>query len=416
MTTTDTSAMNPLPPLLFPDDLQFWYETLRWLGLAAYGGADFGEVVTTARRISAGLYDSWYEQWAATAERVEAEARGQLAAGHQVSGHDGLLRAATYWRSAEFFTRDRDPDPRGWAAYEASVRCFVGAAALMSPAVAPVTIPFEGTALNGYLYQPPGGGPAATCVMHGGFDSTAEEWHHVGALAARQRGYTVITFDGPGHPGPHYRDGLVFRPNWETVVSPVIDWAAARPEVDPARIALFGLSMGGGLAPRAAAFEPRLAALVCIDGIYDIGQAYTERLGLGADTERRLTAGTDPEFDAALAKLMHTSSKVRWACRQGMWSFGVATPRAYLAASLAYTLRGGIAEKITCPVFAGRAESDFQFLGQPEELMEHLTAPATLASFTDAEGAGAHCQVGAQRLLCARMLDWLDETLGTRLS
>src|SRR6516165_11903988 len=108
---------------------------------------------------------------------------------------------------------------------------------------------------------------------------------------------------------------------------------------------------------------------------------------------------------------MQTSSKVRWACRQGMWSFGVRTPRAYLAASLAYTLGGGIAEKITCPVFVGRAESDFQFLGQPEELMAHLTAPATLASFTDAEGAGAHAQAGAQRLMSARMLDWLDETL-----
>ena len=155
MTTTDTSAMNPLPPLLFPDDLQFWYETLRWLGLAAYGGADFGEVVTTARRISAGLYDSWYEQWAATAQRVEAEARGQLAAGHQVSGRDGLLRAATYWRSAEFFTRDGDPGPRGRAAYQASVGCSADAAALMSPAVTPVTIPFEGKALPGYLYQPP---------------------------------------------------------------------------------------------------------------------------------------------------------------------------------------------------------------------------------------------------------------------
>ena len=53
----------------------------------------------------------------------------------------------------------------------------------MSPAVTPVTIPFEGTALNGYLYQPPGGGAQATCIMHGGFDSTAEEWHHIGALA-----------------------------------------------------------------------------------------------------------------------------------------------------------------------------------------------------------------------------------------
>ena len=94
-----------------------------------------------------------------------------------------------------------------------------------------------------------------------------------------------------------------------------------------------------------------------------------------------------------------------------MWSFGVDTPRAFLAASLAYHLRDGVAEKITCPVFVGRGESDEFFLGQPEELMQHLTAPATLASFTDAEGAGAHCQAGAQRLLCARMLDWLDETL-----
>jgi len=407
MNTTDTTAMRPL---LFPDDGQFWYETLRAMGHTAYGGADIGEVVTTAQRITAGDYDSWYEQWAATAQRVEAEARAQLAAGHQVSAHDGLLRAATYWRSAEFFTRDADPDPRGRAAYEASVRCFADAAALMSPAVTPVKIPFEGTSLPGYLYQPPRGGPQATLIMHTGFDGWAEELHHCGALAAQQRGYTVLTFEPPGTGKPCY-DGLVFRPDWESVVSPVIDWAVARPEVDPGRIALFGLSMGGGLAPRAAAFEPRIAALVCIDGVYDIGQAYTARLGLGADTERRLTAETDPELDAALAQVMHTSSQVRWAFRQGMWSFGVRTPRAFLAASLAYTLRGGIAEKITCPVFVGRAESDEFFRGQPEELMQHLTAPATLASFTDAEGAGAHCQVGAQHLLAARMLDWLDDTL-----
>ena len=130
------------------------------------------------------------------------------------------------------------------------------------------------------------------------------------------------------------------------MVSPVIDWAAARPEVD------------------AAAFEPRIAALICIDGIYDIGQAYTAPLGLGADTERRLTAEADPELDAALAQVMHTNSQVRWACRQGMWSFGVRTPRAYLAASLAYNLRDGIAEKITCPVFVGRGRSEERRVGK----------------------------------------------------
>lgn len=397
-------------PLLFPDDVSFWFETLRVLGHIAYGGADFGETVTTAQRITSGDYDSWYEQWAATAGRIEAEARAAQRAGHTVSAHDGLLRAATYYRSAEFYTRDVVPDPRGRPAYERSVRCFQDAAALMSPAVLPVMIPFENTALNGYLYQPSSDTPAPTLIMFNGFDGVAEEFHTTDALAARQRGYTVVTFDGPGHAGPRYRDGLPFRPDWETVVTPVIDWAVQRPEVDAERIALLGNSMSGGLAPRAAAFEPRIGALICIDGVYDIGQAYTSHLGSGADAEQRLRTADDDEINAIAHKMMAADPMIRWAIRQGMWSFGVDTPKAFLQASLAYHLRDGIAERISCPVFVGCAESDEFFRGQPEELAAHLKAP-TLVTFTDAEGAGAHCQVGAQRLLNARMLDWLDQTL-----
>jgi hypothetical protein len=128
-----------------------------------------------------------------------------------VPGSDGLLRAATYWRSAEFFARDADPDPRGRDAYEAGVGCFADADALMTPAETPVRIPFEGTALNGYLYRPPRGGPQATLIMHTGFDGWAGELHHTGALAAQQRGCTVITFDGPGqHAG---RDGRAAAPD-----------------------------------------------------------------------------------------------------------------------------------------------------------------------------------------------------------
>ena len=399
-----------MQPLLFPDNLSFWFETHRVLGHIAYGGADFGETVSTAQRITSGDYDSWYDEWIATAQRVEQEARSQLSAGHRVSAHDGLLRAATYFRTAEFFTRDVTPDPRGRPTYERSVQCFRDAVVLTSPAVKPVMIPFEHTSLNGYLYQPPGDGPRPTLVMHNGFDGTAEELHTKEALAAQQRGYTVLTFDGPGQPGPRYRDGLAFRPDWETVVSPVIDWAVERPEVDAERIALFGNSMGGELAPRAAAFEPRIRALICIDGVYDIGQAFTAPLGLGAQTEEWLSTASEDEADE-MAQKMNVNPVVRWAVRQGMWSFGVDTPRAFLQASLAYHLRDGIAERISCPVFVGRGESDEFFAGQPEQLAQHLTAPMTLANFTDAEGAGAHCQVGAQRLLCARMLDWLDETL-----
>jgi alpha-beta hydrolase superfamily lysophospholipase len=90
------------------------------------------------------------------------------------------------------------------------------------------------------------------------------------AAAATRRGYNCIAFDGPGQ-GAVLRDqGLTFRPDWETVVSAVIDAALERPEVDPDRIALMGTSLGGFLAARAAAFEHRLAALILHDAIFDI--------------------------------------------------------------------------------------------------------------------------------------------------
>jgi dienelactone hydrolase len=141
---------------------------------------------------------------------------------------------------------------------------------LLEPAIEPVEIPFEGTTLPGYLYRGvPSGVPSPTLVAHNGFDGGAEEMHFFGAAAAAERGFTVLTFDGPGQPGTLHRRGLAFRPDWENVVAPVLDFALKLPEVDRERVALLGVSMGGVLAPRAAAFERRLAAVIAWDGVYD---------------------------------------------------------------------------------------------------------------------------------------------------
>jgi predicted alpha/beta-fold hydrolase len=87
------------------------------------------------------------------------------------------------------------------------------------------------------------------------------------------------------------------------------------------------------------------------------------------------------------------------------------TPREYMAASLDYTLAGGVAEAIVCPTLVCEAEDDVFFAGQPELLYDHLTCPKTLLRFTTAEGAGAHCQVSALRLAFVRIYDWLDDVL-----
>ncbi|MER6262926.1 alpha/beta fold hydrolase [Streptomyces sp900105245] len=399
--------------LLFPNNIQFWYETLRSMSHIAYGGADFGEVVSTGERIVEGDYDSWYVEWLATADRVSGEAEKALAAGHRVSARDGFLRASNYYRSAEFFLHGQPCDPRHDHAYDRSVACFRAAAALFTPVIEPVEIPYEDTTLPGYLYRVDDSGtPRPTLIMHNGFDGTAEELHFFGAMAGVERGYNVLAFDGPGMPGPRHHEGLVFRPDWENVITPVVDFTETLPEVDDNRVALLGLSMGGILAPRAAAFEHRLAALIAVDGLYDLGQTSVRNIpGTREEAERLLRAQAAPELDAALEQIMTRDPIARWAINHGMYVMGVDTPRAFNASYLDYTLQDGTAERIQCPTLVCDAEEDMFFKGQPEQLYDHLTCPRTLMTFTAEEGAGAHCHPGAMRLSIARIYDWLDDTL-----
>ena len=410
-------------PLLFPDDTSFWYETQRTLGHTAYGGADVGEVLTTAQAITAGDYDSWHDEWLATADRVAGEAEKMLVGGHRISARDGLMRANNYYRTAEFYLHGNPDDPRIDHAYYRARECFGTAAALFDPPIEPVEIPYENTVLHGYFYRGAGSGPGTdqdatprpTIIMHSGFDGTCEELHWIGAAAAQERGYHVLTFDGPGQPAARRFDSLAFRPDWENVVTPVLDWLLARPGApftDPTRVALFGLSMGGLLAPRAAAFEHRLTACVAVDGVYDLGITVTNNMpGPRAEAEAVLRAASAPEADAAIEQLMAANPNIRWAATHGQYVMGVDSPRAFLASYLDYTLADGIAEQITCPTLVCDAEEDIFFDGQPKMLFDHLTCQKTLLDFTAAEGAGAHCQSGAQRLAFGRIYDWLDDIL-----
>jgi dienelactone hydrolase len=205
----------------------------------------------------------------------------------------------------------------------------------------------------------------------------------------------------------------VFRPDWETPVAAVLDYLSTRPEVDQDRIALMGISMGGVLAPRAAALEPRIKALIAFDGIYNLGQNTVDTLVPGTADEKLalLQADAAPELDDGLAAAMAANSAFKWAVENGQWVFGVSSPRAVLRRMLDFNVADGVAEKIACPTLVCAATSDLSFVaGQAERLYEHLTCPRTLITFTVDEAADAHCQVGAMRLAAGRIGDWLDDT------
>ncbi|GAA3546066.1 alpha/beta fold hydrolase [Amycolatopsis ultiminotia] len=394
--------------LLFEKDPAFWYETLRSLGHIAYGGADFGEVVTTAGRIVSGDYDSWHDEWLLTADRVATRAHRSLAGGHRVSARDGYLRASNYYRNAEFFLHADPDDPRVEAAYRASVGSFRQAARLLDVEVSPVRIPYEATALPGYFYRA-GPGLRPTVLVHNGFDGSAEEMHFVAAAALVERGYHVLSFDGPGQPGARHDHGLVFRPDWEHVVTPVLDFALSRSGVDGSRIALLGNSMGGLLAPRAAAFEQRIAALVALDGVTDMGALVLEQGHSRTEVQHALR--NNPVVAGQLAAQAERNPTVRWALGHGPWATGTPSPAEFAARLLDFRLADGVAEQIGCPTLVCSGASDRLFSGQPETLYQRLTCRKTFLEFTDELGAGEHCQAGAARLTMSAVSDWLDHTL-----
>jgi pimeloyl-ACP methyl ester carboxylesterase len=278
-----------------------------------------------------------------------------------------------------------------------------------------VEIPYENTTLPGYFHRVDESDTRRPLlILHSGFDGSAEEVHGEGARAGVERGWNVLTFDGPGQYGPVHRERLPFRPDWEKVVTPVIDFALTLPGVDPEKIALMGISMGGVLAPRAAAFEKRISALVANDGIYDFG--VTQLASIPPDQRESFIAAVNrkeaPELDRRIVESLNSSPGAKWGGDQAGFVMGESTPHAVVAKMLKFNLRDGIAEQISCPTLVLDAEEDMYLKGQPDVLYEHLTCPKTMIRFTTAEGAGAHCQCGADRLAAARIFDWLDNTFG----
>jgi pimeloyl-ACP methyl ester carboxylesterase len=209
-----------------------------------------------------------------------------------------------------------------------------------------------------------------------------------------------------------YEQGIRIRPDWETVVRAVVDFALTQPIVDPDRIALVGWSLGGHLALRAASGEPRLAAVVADPGLWGITAGFPQfavRMGVPPAAAANLAEAEDAVLDA-MSRAIEADRKLCWSfVQRGYWVHGVTDLRGYLRAAAAFTLDGR-AELIRCPTLLTMAENDPR-AGSAQQVHDALRCPRTLIRFTAAEGAGDHCEMMNRSLLNRRVLDWLDETL-----
>lgn len=384
-------------------DPSFHFELLRTLSLARYQDSDIGEVLYAAASIAPGDFESFSSAFASLAEHILLKIEELT---NPVSLHDALFRAATYFRAADFYLHGNPDDPRIIEFWDKQTQCFDRAMGLLP-------IPGERRMIKAEGFQIPllifrasleEGVKRPTIVMGSGFDGSVEEMYHMNGIAALERGYNVVCYEGPGQCGVRRYQGLGFMHEWEKVVMPVFDFLETQKWVDMSMIGLIGCSMGAFLAARAAAFEHRIAAVMCVDGLFDMGDTPVTSLVL------RVKEG---EFD--MQKFMSDTTIpaiLRWSLSHGSWSFNARTPEEFAEKVKLWTL-AGITQKIQCPVFIGDAESDIFFKGQPERLRDELGDEhrATYHRFTSEDAAGAHCQIGALTYLNQVLYDWFENVI-----
>jgi hypothetical protein len=330
---------------------------LTSLGRAYHSAGNVGKVLYLTRHVEDGNFESAYLAFKQAGDEARALAEESVSQGHKESARQAYLWAQNFLDSATYFV-DASKDPtRFLPTWELLYDCWLKALSLFDPPIEPVSIPYEKTELHGFFIR----GTSTSrkrplLILVNGSDGSLLDmwlWGGAGALA---RGYDCLSFDGPGQGYALWKQRLYFRPDWEKVISPVVDYALSRAEVDPKRVAIQGISQGG-----------------------------------------------------YLSKLLDPATKSTLSFR--MRPFGFTSYYDTYKAVLEYNVTG-VAGQIRCPMLITEPANESFWPGQSRQLYSLLASPKKLVPFTESDGADLHCEPKGTGLRDLRVFDWLDETLG----
>lgn len=401
------------------EDKNFHYEAIRALARARTFSADIAEVLSILDRIKPGDFNSWYDEWYGLAMRVLSTIdENRPEAYSPVTLRDIYFRVSHYIFVSDFFLHGNPNDPRIGKCYEEWRMYFDKANALLPiPGVHATVKSQYGFEMPIITYRAPEASstnPRPTVILGGGFDSNMEELLHVFGFPALERGYNVIIYEGPGQPTLLHKEKKGFIVEWERAVTAIVDYILENSKselsfIDTSKIGLLGYSLGGYLAARAAAFEPRLAALICIDGVWSVSECFEKAI---PQCKPALESGDK----AALTEIFESISdkdttNLRWIHDHCKYSFQSTDIPEIFERSAKMTLEG-IVDRIEMPAFIGDAEADIFFQGQPPRVAKAIGSNATLFPFTNEQAAGAHCQSGAFAYLNQAVMEWFAGVVG----
>ncbi|MBL4630303.1 MAG: alpha/beta hydrolase [Paraglaciecola sp.] len=382
----------PVGWMHWPDNLDYSFQFLRVLGAAQEGASMIGECFLTAQKITPGDDETWYSEWTGVAEVNLKRATEAIALGHITTARMNWLRAANYFRCAEFFLDHNDN--RRIELLDSLEACSQLYIKHSFPGGEVVKIPYEnGAHLDAYyLPAPSQNKKTPTVICFGGLDEFKDELLHEMPKHAFPRGMSLLLVDLPGQGGTLRRQKLKARVDTEVPVSACVDYLFTRDDVDTDKIALYGASLGGYYAPRAASYEHRLSAVVSDGAIWDLHRSF-------------ISTKYDPD---------------RIAVRHLHWVLGIEGERteagynAVVEKLKEFRLKG-VQDKIQCPYLITEGECDFagfEFAVESYEYSKALGQDVTFKVFSVEDTGASHCQIDNPTLGQEYICDWLADKLG----
>jgi hypothetical protein len=399
---------NPVSPFTDPD---FGFTALIALGGSYYHAGDPGKLLALVSRIKAGDFESAFQAYHDAAVESRTLAEQAAAKRHNVSAREAYLWAAGGFSAAlRFLDGTKDPG-RMLACWQEYNACWSAAAALFDPPAERLEIPYEGAALTGWFLRSDNSRrPKPLVILNTGADGLENSMYVLGGAGALARGYNCLIFNGPGQGDSLWVRKLYFRPDWEKVITPVVDAILRHREVDPHRIALVGVSQGGYWVPRALAFEHRIAAGVADPGVWDVSDPWLRNLP--KFVRDVLDAGNKPQFDQMLRMGTSSNTRAQAMLRFRMRPLGMESYYDAFHAVRQYHL-ADVAARIRCPMLITDPEGEQFFPGQARKLYDALQCPKQIVHFTHDQGADQHCEVAAPGYRDFCIYNWLDEALAT---
>lgn len=314
--------------------------------------------------------------------------------------------AIAYYRMSEFFMYDGDPDKKAY--YMKATELFYDfyKEYFESQRVQRYEVAYEDVKLP-VMVAKAYGEEKDVIVLHGGNDSYFEEFFFP-MLYLQEQGFTVYLFEGPGQGGVMRVQGKHFTHEWERPVKAVLDY------FDLSDVTIIGASLGGMLAPRAAAFEKRISRVIAwsvFPNFQDVilsaadpaqGRLYKTAKWLISHKCRSIV-------NFVFGKKAKKDEMIRWGLEHGKYAYEAADPYGYAQKMDKFQMMD-IADKITQDILIVGANKDhfipYTMIGEEIAALKNVRS-LTFRLFTDKEDACNHCNCGNVKLTFDTFMDWI---------